>query len=56
MIIAAEKIAEDISYVRVDFYEIQGHPLFGEMTFYPASGYDSFSPADYDRKIGALWK
>jgi hypothetical protein len=32
MIAAAEKLAKDTPFVRVDFYEIDGKPLFGEMT------------------------
>jgi len=45
----AELLAEDFSFARVDFYEIAGRPLFGEMTFYPASGYKCFEPASFDR-------
>jgi hypothetical protein len=56
MIAAAEKVAEGISMVRVDFYEINSRPIFGEMTFYPASGYDAFDPPELDRIIGDLWK
>jgi hypothetical protein len=55
MIRAAETIVEDLPFVRVDFYEIDGRPLFGEMTFFPASGWQRFSPPEWDAKIGALW-
>ena len=28
-------LSKDFEFVRVDFYEINGHPIFGEMTFTP---------------------
>ena len=52
------KIAETISYghrfLRVDLYNVEGRIYFGETTFYPASGFGKFVPADYDFKIGDL--
>ena len=56
MIRAAEMLAEDFPFVRVDFYEIGGQPKFGEMSFYPGSGLDTFDPPEWDAKIGELWK
>jgi hypothetical protein len=56
MIRGAEALAEDLPFVRVDFYEINGCPLFGEMTFFPGSGWERFSPPEWDAKIGALWR
>jgi hypothetical protein len=56
MIKAAEILTEDFPFVRVDFYEIGGQPKFGEMSFYPGSGFDSFDPPEWDAKIGELWK
>jgi len=41
--------------VRVDFYEIDGHPRFGEMTFYPGSGLDPFDPPALDAMLGDRW-
>jgi TupA-like ATPgrasp len=55
MIAGAEALAEDLPFVRVDLYEIDGQPLFGEMTFYPRSGFGHFDPPEFDRKIGSLW-
>lgn len=54
MISAAETLADDIPFVRVDLYDLD-RPLFGEMTFYPASGYDQFSPRTWDARFGELW-
>lgn len=54
MITLAEKIAQKIRFVRVDFYEINGHVFFGESTFYPASGVGRFTPLSADFEIGKL--
>ena len=52
---AAERMAGGFDFARVDFYEIDGIPKFGEVTFYPGSGLDPFDPPELDLKIGALW-
>jgi hypothetical protein len=56
MIRAAEILAEDFPFVRVDFYEVGNQPKFGEMSFYPGSGFDRFDPPEWDAKIGELWQ
>lgn len=38
MVSCAEKLSEGIPFVRIDFYEYQKKPVFGEMTFTPAAG------------------
>lgn len=55
MIKAAEELGRGFDFVRIDLYEVQGHPLFGEMTFYPGSGLDPFSPVSLDRVMGEHW-
>jgi len=55
MIEAAETLGRDFSFVRVDFYEIDQMPRFGEMTFFPHSGLARFHPDEYDFRLGALW-
>jgi hypothetical protein len=55
MIAAAEALAEGTDFLRVDLYEIEGRPLFGEMTFYPGSGLDRFDPVSLDHELGARW-
>lgn len=55
MIEAAEVLSENTPFVRVDFYEIDGAPRFGEMTYYPGSGFDPFFPPEYDRDVGGLY-
>lgn len=56
MIEAAEVLSERYSFVRVDFYEIGSSPRFGELTYYPESGWGRFDPPEFDRMIGDLWR
>jgi len=53
MIRLAEQLAEDIPYLRVDFYETQGKIYFGELTFFPGSGYSRFRPREWDEILGS---
>lgn len=55
MIEAAEELGREFDFVRIDLYEVQGRPLFGEMTFYPGSGLDPFNPISLDRVMGDHW-
>ena len=55
MIEAAETLSRGFDFVRVDLYEVEGRPLFGELTFYPGSGLDRFRPAAFDRLFGSCW-
>lgn len=52
MRMAAECLSEGIPFVRVDFYEVQGKMYFGEITFYPASGFCAFEPKEWNYKLG----
>lgn len=54
MVLCAEKLAEGIPFLRVDFYEIEGQLYFGEMTFYPGSGFEKFEPECWDKRFGDL--
>ncbi len=56
MIKLAELIAKDIPFCRVDFYEINGKPYFGEITFYPGTGLEVFSPQSWDEDLGSWIK
>jgi hypothetical protein len=55
MILIAEEIGKDFSYVRVDFYEIEGKAIFGEITFYPGGGLDVVEPREFDAIFGQQW-
>ena len=48
----ASKLSEGIPQLRVDFYEVNGRPLFGEMTFFHFSGMVPFCPQEWDDKFG----
>ena len=54
MIELAEKIAKDTIFVRVDFYNVNEKIYFGEITFFPASGFGKFVPDEWDKKIGDM--
>lgn len=54
MIEIAETLSQDIPFVRVDLYDVDGQILFGEYTFYPGSGWEYFKPIEWDYKLGEL--
>ena len=56
MVILAEKLSKGIPFVRVDFYEINGKVYFGELTFYPGSGFEEFTPQSADEWLGGFIK
>jgi hypothetical protein len=52
MIEAAAILSEGHPFLRVDLYEVRGRMYFGELTFYPASGFGSFQPAAWNEIMG----
>lgn len=54
MIELSEFLSKDIPFLRVDFYEVDNKIYFGELTFYPASGFSPFEPNEWDHKLGEL--
>lgn len=52
MIEVAQKLCEDFPAVRVDLYSIEGKIYFGELTFFPWSGYVQFTPDSFDYEMG----
>ena len=48
----AAKLSKDMPHVRVDFYDVNGHIYFGELTFFHWSGFVKFNPRIWDYKIG----
>ncbi len=52
MLEVASKLSEDFPFVRVDLYNIKGRIVFGELTFYPWSGYVEFTPDSFDFELG----
>ena len=56
MIEYAETLSKDFPHVRVDFYDVNGKIIFGELTFYNASGYMTFKPDSFDFEMGKNFK
>ena len=52
MLVLAEILSDGIPFLRVDFYEVDQKIYFGELTFYPGSGFEEFSPPEWDNKLG----
>lgn len=54
MLRLARKLSNNIPFVRIDFYIVNGSVLFSEFTLYPASGLTAFEPDEWDKKLGDL--
>ena len=52
MIELSEILSKELLFVRIDFYNIDGKIYFGEITFYPGSGFEEFTPDEWDLKLG----
>lgn len=52
MVEYAKILSKGFPHVRVDFYDISGRIVFGELTFYNASGYTAFEPDEFDYILG----
>lgn len=48
------KLCKDLPFVRVDMYNINDKPYFGELTFYPQSGFDNKLLGSTDEYFGSL--
>ena len=51
-----EKIAANLPFARVDMYYVKGQIYFGEVTFYPASGFDPNILPEIDLLYGQMLK
>ena len=49
-----KKLSKDIPFLRTDFYSINDKIYFGELTFFPASGFVPFEPEFWDKKLGDM--
>lgn len=56
MIELSEKLAKDLCFVRIDFYEANGKIYFGEITFFPGCGLEEFTPDEWDYTLGSWIK
>lgn len=52
MVRVAKILSKDFPFVRVDLYYVNGKVYFGELTFYPWSGYVQFNPDRFDFVLG----
>lgn len=50
----AAKLSTGFPFVRVDFFEVSGHPYFGECTFYDWGGLQPFADYSQDLELGSL--
>jgi hypothetical protein len=56
MLRVADILAKDFPFVRVDLYWVNGKVYFGELTFYPWTGYVQFKPDEFDFILGEQFK
>lgn len=54
MVQIASTLSSDFAFARVDLYELDGKPIFGEVTFYPKNGGGRFTPEHWDAEFGSL--
>lgn len=52
----AEKLSTEQPFLRADFYDVDGKVYFGELTFYPASGFGKFIYDGNDDLLGSWIK
>lgn len=52
----ASHLSKNESFVRIDFYIIDGKPYFGEFTYFPASGFDNNILPWADKYLGEKMK
>ena len=56
MIDLSERLSSNFLFARVDWYNIKGKIVFGEITFYPWSGYVQYNPDAFDFTLGNCFK
>lgn len=50
----ARKLSNNLPFVRIDLFEVNGKTYFGEITFYPLSGMGRFNPKKWNNILGNL--
>lgn len=56
MVNIAKYLSEDFPHVRVDLYNVHEKVIFGELTFFDGSGYQSYEPDEFDFILGEQFK
>lgn len=54
MIELSECLSYNLPFVRVDFYNVNGKIYFGEITFFPASGFGAFTSEEFNYNLGEM--
>ena len=54
MLEIARVLSSDFPLVRVDLYDFNGQPVFGELSFHAEGGFGGFSPPSWDLEFGKL--
>jgi hypothetical protein len=52
MIKIAETLSKPFPFSRIDLYDVNGKIIFGEITFFPSSGFKGFEPKGFDLELG----
>lgn len=50
------ELSKGLKFVRIDLYVVNDKEYFGEITFYPNSGFGKFAPNEWDKKLGDILK
>ena len=48
----AAKLSKGLRQVRIDLYQIDGKPYFGEYTFFNGGGFELFKPEEWEQRLG----
>jgi hypothetical protein len=56
MLDLAESLGAEFDHARIDFYNIDGRIIFGEITNYHAGGSQKFVPPEFDKILGSEWR
>lgn len=48
----AKKLSQGIPHVRIDLYSVDDKVYFGEFTFFDSSGFEKFTPKEWDDIFG----
>lgn len=52
----AEQLSKEFNFIRVDLYLLDGKVFFGELTNYPANGFQVFEPESFEVEMGSHLK
>ena len=56
MVKSAERLSANLDFIRVDLYSVGEEIYFGEFSPYSHSGLETFSPRNWDKRLGKLWQ